>query len=42
MVYKFFDRRSRDTIHTGTVIISEDQKLANDLSRSIHGTFKKR
>ena len=42
MVYKFFDKRSRDTIHTGTVIISEDQQLANDLCRSIHGTFKKR
>lgn len=43
IVYKFVGKKSRDTTaHTGTCIISEDQKLANDLHRPTTRTLKKR
>ena len=46
MVYKCFDKKSRDTTtHTGTVIISEYQQLDNKLQkpikkRKIHSSFR--
>ena len=40
MVYKCFDKKSKDTItHTGTGTVSEDQQTANELYRPITRKF---
>ena len=43
MIYKIFYKKSIDTnTHAGTAIVSENQKLANELHKPITRKFKKR